>query len=83
MREALGVPFPEGSGSARFLKLRAKALAPSAGRDLLARVERLEKIEAAARKWYDVQRGTMAALSPSGIAMRDALSVLDHIKTQR
>lgn len=36
-------------------------------------LERLRAIEKAARRWYDVQRGTMASLSPSGLAMKAAL----------
>jgi hypothetical protein len=42
--------------------------------DARREVERLTRIETAARHWYAVQCGTMAALSPSGIAMRDALA---------
>jgi hypothetical protein len=38
-------------------------------------IERLKRIEAAARKWYQVQQGTMAALGPSGLAMKAALEM--------
>lgn len=41
--------------------------------DATQELTRLRAIEVAARRWYAVQEGTMAALGPSGLALKAAL----------
>lgn len=49
---------------------------------LLVTLEKAEDVIEAARSWYEVQRGTMAANGKSGIAVRDAIAAWDAAQVQ-